>query len=168
MILVFLHLNNESLDIYQTLKSPLKPRKNLYPGIVGTVHGLICLSDDLFGFTLGFGFDAKKNDYKVVRLVYVETGDDRFHLLPPRVEVFSVREKGWRMVSGKGVECCFVEGRWTRCFLNGRVYWITYEKKMGSVKNWVLLFDMEDEKFRKMKLPERLVDKNPVVVYFGQ
>ncbi|XVF52472.1 hypothetical protein PTKIN_Ptkin05aG0021000 [Pterospermum kingtungense] len=195
----FLHLNHVSLDIFQTLKSPLKPRKNLYPRIVGTVHGLICLSDDIFGytyrivvwnpslrrsielprpnitfdevgpynFTLGFGFDAKKNDYKVVRLVYVQSGDDRFHLLPPKVEVFSVAEKGWRMISGKGIECCFVEASWTQCFLNGRVHWIAYEKKMGGVKNWVLLFDMEDEKFRKMKLPESVVDVNPMKLFIS-
>ncbi|XVF52490.1 hypothetical protein PTKIN_Ptkin05aG0022500 [Pterospermum kingtungense] len=195
----FLHLNHESLDIFQTLKSPLKPRKNLYPRIVGTVHGLICLSDDIFGytyrillwnpsvrksielprpnitfnevgpytFTLGFGFDAKKNDYKVVRLAYVQSEDDGSDLLPPKVEVFSLAEKGWRMVSGKGIECCFVEASWTQCFLNGRVHWITYEKKMGSVKNWVLLFDMEDEKFRKMKLPESVVDVNPMTLFIS-
>ena len=160
----FLHLNHESLDIHQTLKSPLEPRKNLYPRIVGTVHGLICLSDDIFGytyrimlwnplvrksielptpnvtfnevgpymFTLGFGFDAKKNYYKVVRLVYVQgdIGDDRFDYLPPKVEVFSVKEKGWRMVSGEGLECCFVEAMWTQCFLNGRVHWTTYIKAL--------------------------------------
>ncbi|XVF52486.1 hypothetical protein PTKIN_Ptkin05aG0022200 [Pterospermum kingtungense] len=173
---------------------------NLYPRIVGTVHGLICLSDDLFGytnrivlwnpsvrksielpwpnvtsdevgsyiFTLGFGFDAKKNDYKVVRLAYLRSGaDHRSHLLPPKVEVFSVVEKGWRMVSGKGLECCFVEDIWTQCFLKGRVHWIAYEKKMGRVKNWVLLFDMEDEKFRKMKLPESLVDIIPMRLFIS-
>ncbi|XVF52500.1 hypothetical protein PTKIN_Ptkin05aG0023100 [Pterospermum kingtungense] len=179
----FLYSNHESLDIFQTLKSPFKPRKNLYPRILGTVHGLICLSDDIFEFsnrivlwnpsirksielprpnitsdevgsyifTLGFGFDAKKHDYKVVRLAYVRSGDHRSHLLPPKVEVFSVAEKGWRMVSGKGIECYFVEDTWSQCFLNGRVHWIAYEKKIGGVKNWVLLFDMEDEKFRKMR-----------------
>ncbi|XVF52488.1 hypothetical protein PTKIN_Ptkin05aG0022300 [Pterospermum kingtungense] len=195
----FLHLSHESLDIFQTLKSPLKSRKNLYARIVGTVHGLICLSDDIFGYTyrivlwnpsvrrsielprpnitfhevglynfaLGFGFDAKKNDYKVVRLAYVQSEDDGFHLLPPKVEVFSVAEKGWRMVSGKGLECCCVEATWTQCFLNGRVHWIAYENKMGSLKNWVLLFDMEDEKFRKMKLPESLVDINPMMLFIS-
>ncbi|XVF52491.1 hypothetical protein PTKIN_Ptkin05aG0022600 [Pterospermum kingtungense] len=193
----FLHLNHGSLDIFQTLKSPLKPTTNVYPRVVGTVHGLICLSDDLFVYTyrivlwnpsvrkyielprpnitddevgphmfaLGFGFDAKKNDYKVVRLVYVHgVGVDIF---PPKVEVFSVVEKGWRMLSGEGLECSFLETRWTQCFLNGRVHWIVYEKKMGSVKNWVLLFDMEDEKFRKMKLPESLVDVNPLKLFIS-
>ncbi|XVE65194.1 hypothetical protein DITRI_Ditri07aG0161500 [Diplodiscus trichospermus] len=156
----FLHLNNESIDIHQTLKSPLKPRKNLYSRIVGTVHGLICLSDDLFGksielprpnvtfeevgpymFTLGFGSDAKKNDYKVVRLVYAEgdPGDTSFDHLTPKVE----------------------------CFLNGMVHWITFEKKVASFKNLVLLFDMEDEKFRKMKLPDSLVDVNPMKLFIS-
>ncbi|XVF52482.1 hypothetical protein PTKIN_Ptkin05aG0021800 [Pterospermum kingtungense] len=194
----FLHLNHESLDIYQTLKSPLKPRMNVYPRIVGTVHGLICLSDDLFVytyrivlwnplvrkcielprpnitfdevgpymFTLGFGFDAKKNDYKVVRLVYPQ-GDNGDDIFPPKVEVFSVAEKGWRMLSGERLECSFLETRWTQCFLSGRVHWIVYEKKMGRVKNWVLLFDMEDEKFRKMKLPESMVDVNPMKLFIS-
>ncbi|OMP07501.1 hypothetical protein COLO4_07286 [Corchorus olitorius] len=155
----FLHLNHQSLDTCQAIKSPLKPRKNLYPRVVGTVHGLICLSDDLFGYTgrillwnplvrrsmelptpnvtykdvgpytfiLGFGFDAKKNDYKVVRLLYPQ-GDlgDR------------------------------------------RVHWIAYEKNTsGGGRNWVVLFDMEDEKFRKMKIPQLVDSANPMNVFIS-
>ncbi|XVF52497.1 hypothetical protein PTKIN_Ptkin05aG0022900 [Pterospermum kingtungense] len=195
-----LHLNRESLDIYQTLKSPLKPRTDdAYPRIVGTLHGLICLSDDLFGytnrivlwnpsvrryvelptpnitfreigpyyFTLGFGLDAKKNDYKVVRLAYAE-GSNYSDVYPPYVEVFSVEEKGWRMISGEGLECSFSERWWSQFFLNGRVYWIAYEKKMGrDAENLVLSFDMEDEKFEKMMLPESLVDVNPTGLFIS-
>ncbi|OMO93619.1 hypothetical protein COLO4_16775 [Corchorus olitorius] len=197
----FLHSNsNGSLDTYQTInKCPLKAKScNLFTRIVGTVNGLICLSDDFFGFTyritlwnplvrrslelpvpnvtseevgpfffaLGFGFDAKSNDYKVVKLVYPVgegTFKEPFHCKgkPPKVEVFSVKEKRWRMVCGKVVKCSFTEIGWTQCFLNGRVHWITYEKKRSTIETSVLLFDMEDEKFMKMKLPESLVEVNP-------
>ncbi|XVF52475.1 hypothetical protein PTKIN_Ptkin05aG0021200 [Pterospermum kingtungense] len=196
----FLHLNRESLDIYQTLKSPLKPETDgTYPRIVGTLHGLICLSDDLFGytyrivlwnpsvrkyvelpcpnityneigpyyFTLGFGFDAKKNDYKVVRLV-IPVGYNHGEFYPPYVEVFSVKEKGWRMISGEGLDCGFAETKWRQFFLNGRVYWIAYERKMGrAAENFVLSFDMEDETFEKMKLPESLVYVDPMRLFIS-
>ncbi|OMP10163.1 hypothetical protein COLO4_04758 [Corchorus olitorius] len=193
----FLHLNHKSLDTCQAIKkSPLKPIENLYPRVVGTVNGLICLSDDLFGYTdkillwnplvrrsmelpmpnvnykdvgphsfiLGFGFDAKKNDYKVVRLLYPQSEEGN----PPKVEVFSVMEKKWRMISGEGIKFCFVEPGWTQCFLNGRVHWIAYEKNTrGGGRNWVLLFDMEDEKFRKMKLPQPVDTTNPMNVFIS-
>ncbi|OMP07502.1 hypothetical protein COLO4_07287 [Corchorus olitorius] len=193
----FLHLNHKSMDTCQAIKkSPLKPIENLYPRIVGTVNGLICLSDDLFGYTnrillwnplvrrsmelpmpnvtykdfgpysfiLGFGFDAKKNDYKVVRLLYPQSEEGN----PPKVEVFSVMEKKWRMISGEGIKFCFVEPGWTQCFLNGRVHWIAYEKNTrGGGRNWVVLFDMEDEKFRKMKLPQPVDTTNPMNVFIS-
>ncbi|XVF52473.1 hypothetical protein PTKIN_Ptkin05aG0021100 [Pterospermum kingtungense] len=195
----FLRLNRESLDIYQTLKCPLKPRTNDYPRIVGTVHGLICLSDDFVGytnrivlwnpsvrkyielpwpsitfseigpyyFTLGFGFDAKKNDYKVVRLAYAQ-GNNFGDVFPPYVEVFSVAEKGWRLISGEGLDCSFDETRWRQFFSNGRVLWIAYEIKMASrAKNLVLSFDMEDEKFEKMDLPLSLVHVNPMRLFIS-
>ncbi|XVF52489.1 hypothetical protein PTKIN_Ptkin05aG0022400 [Pterospermum kingtungense] len=194
----FLHLSRESLDIYQTLKSPLKPRKNDYPRIIGILHGLICLADGPFGyttrmvlwnpsvrkyvqlprpnisiidevgpynFTLGFGFDAKKNYYKVVRLAYAQGNGDVYS---PYVEVFSVAEKGWRTISGEGLDCSFPTSWRQTFFLNGRVYWIACRKKMGScAKNLVLSFDMEDETFEKMKLPESLVGVNSMRLFIS-
>ncbi|OMO69141.1 hypothetical protein COLO4_29230 [Corchorus olitorius] len=156
----FLHLNNTSLDIYQTIKkSPLKALRNLYPRIVELPRPNLTFHEvGPYSFSLGFGFDAKRNDYKVVRLVYPQSEEEN----PPKVEVFSVKENGWRMVCGEVVKCSFIEPGWTQCFLKGRVHWITYEKKMRAVETSVLLFDMEDEKFRKMKLPEPLVGVNPM------
>ncbi|XVF52483.1 hypothetical protein PTKIN_Ptkin05aG0021900 [Pterospermum kingtungense] len=193
----FLHLNRESLDIYQTLHSPIESSTNEYHIIVGTLHGLICLSDSLFrygnrivlwnplvrkyvqlprpnitidevgpyNFALGFGFDAKKNDYKVVRLVYTQGNGDAY---PPYVEVFSVAEKGWRMISGEGLDCSFPETSWRQFFLNGRVYWIVHENKKGkTAENLVLSFDMEDETFEKMMLPESLVGVNSMRLFIS-
>ncbi|XVF52484.1 hypothetical protein PTKIN_Ptkin05aG0022000 [Pterospermum kingtungense] len=110
----FLRLNRESLDIYQTLKSPLKPR----------------------------------TDEAYRRIV--------------------VAEKGWRMISGEGLECSFHETRWRQFFVNGRVYWIVYEKKMlSNAKNLVLSFDLDDEKFKKLKLPESLLDVHPMKLFIS-
>ena len=86
------------------LKCPFKPRSKTFFRLVSTCHGLLCLSDDLFGyaytlilwnpsirkyitlpkprvcfdthgpymFSLGFGFDLNTNDYKVVRIAYLQ------------------------------------------------------------------------------------------------
>lgn len=52
---------------------------------------------------LGFGFDARNNDYKVVRIGYVQ-GDCEY-LLPPIVEVYSLSRGNWHTVEG-GIPRC--------------------------------------------------------------
>lgn len=93
-----LHFDTETLDLYQELKFPFVNRNGDFE-IVGFCNGLVCFlgldlllwnpsiqravvvprtSDILtiYGvpdyYALGFGFDSRANDYKVVRLLYFE------------------------------------------------------------------------------------------------
>ena len=45
------------------------------------------MTHDGFDHAIGFGFDAKSNDYKVVRIVYLI--DDRDVVVPPEIDVYS-------------------------------------------------------------------------------
>ncbi|XP_074307581.1 F-box/kelch-repeat protein At3g23880-like [Silene latifolia] len=189
----------DKLDIHRTFTSPFMASKKVHHfRVVGSVNGLLCLSDDLFyeGHTyvvllwnpfihkyiklpvplathnstvgdfismLGFGYDSKKGDHKVVRLVYIR-GKDNLDTTPPMVELYSVQDGKWRWISGESVvNMCVCNMRWSQCFLNGNIHWISWErddKTRCFLKNWLLLFDVEQEKFKKMKVPEPLSKVN--------
>ncbi|KAH9620137.1 hypothetical protein KSS87_008102 [Heliosperma pusillum] len=186
-----------NLDVHHNFVCPFTATKSGYHfRVVGSVNGLICLSDDLFGYTyavllwnplihkyitlpvplatyqgsvgayismLGFGYDSKRGDHKVVRLVYIQ---DNKHLdtTPPKVELYSVQEKRWRWVPADYlVDICVCDIKWSQVFLNGNIHWVAWERDANTQKferNWLLLFDVESERFKKMKLPERLKKVN--------
>lgn len=180
-----------NLETRHSFISPFKAQKG-YFRVVGSVHGLICLSDDLFGYTylvllwnplvhkyiklpiptvtyhvngayisiLGSGYDSRKCDHKVVRVVYVR---DKVGLdtTPPLVELYSVHDGFWRSVSSDClVDHCICDRWWSQCFLNGSIHWVGWRRNgVTSVfeSNCLLLFDIKGEKFTRMKLPEALV-----------
>uniref|UniRef100_A0A2N9HXQ6 F-box domain-containing protein n=1 Tax=Fagus sylvatica TaxID=28930 RepID=A0A2N9HXQ6_FAGSY len=142
---------------------------NGYLSLVGTCNGLICFFNELSSYEIdtfflwnpcvrrfvilpspnvtlrthgelvrfigfGFGFDAKTKDYKVVRLVtYWDNPNipsDR-----PVVEVYSLAT--WRMENG----CCFASHMRTGAY---------------DAHYFILAFDLGDEVFREILLPEEL------------
>ncbi|KAM7468922.1 hypothetical protein LguiA_007105 [Lonicera macranthoides] len=156
--------------------------------IVGSCNGLICLSDsdvldDLCTtvlwnpairrkltlpppgilvrntgslHVLGFGFDCKAKDYKIVRLSYKNP-----YLWPPSVEVFSVNTGAWRGISTPAPMCRIFGDLWRQCFVNGAAHWAAYTQICGQNRSFILSFDMCDEVFCEIKLPECLAGKSP-------
>ncbi|KAH9608558.1 hypothetical protein KSS87_014495 [Heliosperma pusillum] len=183
----------DNLGVHHTFTSPFMAMKSGYHfRVVGSVNGLVCLSDDMFGYTyvvvlwnplihkyiklpvplatyqvsvgayismLGFGYDSKTGDHKVVRLVYIRDAN-YLDTTPPKVELYSIQERRWRWVSaGYLVDICVCDIKWSQCFLNGNIHWVAWERDAKTKvfeRNWLLLFDVEGERFKKMKLPERL------------
>lgn len=166
-----------------------------YFRIVGSCNGLLCLSDDLFGYTntvilwnpaikrkltlpipsfmleqvsmnmvvLGFGFDCKNDDYKVVRIGYFQ-GDNVTH----KVDVYTVKGRAWRGIGGPPPRYRIVEYYWSQAFVNGVVHWVAYHwsEGLGSKLNCLIMsFDMRDEVFNEMLLPEELVHKSPMNMF---
>lgn len=105
---------------------------------------------------LGFGFDARSHDYKVVRIAYVR-GDCEY-LLPPRVEVYSLNRGGWHTVEGEIPNYCVPEHFWSQVFIDGRAHWVAYKVmgKNSKLENAVMAFDVALEAFEEMPLPEAL------------
>jgi F-box interacting protein len=100
---------------------------------------------------LGFGYDPKTDDYKLVRLVY------RFdYIVPPLVEIYTLRTGAWRSLKAPGPPYTIIT--WSlSVFLNGAVHWPAYTPAdQGAFRNLIVSFDMEDETFREVAMPKSL------------
>ncbi|KAL4652381.1 hypothetical protein ACB092_01G229400 [Castanea dentata] len=165
--------------------------------VVGTCNGLICLADNLdfhcpnyylwnpcvkkyvrlpfpyiltAGFhtvAVGFGFDSKTNDYKVVMFVtraYSRDHEDQVESeSPPEVEVevgvYSLATGKWREATAERPKCAvrntvIVDLR-LQAFVNGALHLVCY-KTTPEIRflYFVLVFDLEDEVFREIPLPK--------------
>lgn len=106
-------------------------------------HQITCPSTNS-GFirtsNLGFGVDAKTNDYKVVKIASCEE-------ISPQAEVYSLGTNSWKAIDCQSPCFCF-GGICT--YLNGVCYWLASDVNGGKV---LLSFDMADEVFQKTPLP---------------
>ena len=99
----------------------------------------------LYRYAHGLGVDRSNGDYKVVRLVYLMIKDDTSVTLSSEAEVLSLKTWCWKRVSGPTI--CPSQTL-SPAYVNGVVHWIC----LGAL----LLFDVRDEAFRMMKLPDGL------------
>jgi F-box interacting protein len=104
--------------------------------------------------SIGFGFDAKTNDYKVVRVVSLEV-DPNILKERPKVEVYSLSTGEWRIITTALPPICtlnLIEGREPQAFVNGAIHWIAF-RGTGGVKldPFVLVFDLGDEVFARYR-----------------
>ncbi|KAL7143645.1 hypothetical protein ABFS83_08G206200 [Erythranthe nasuta] len=174
------------------IEYPFRDYTRFYYRIVGSSNGVLCLLDDLFGqaysvvlwnptikrkltlpmpeenvashmmFVLGFGFDVQNNDYKVVRISYIQ--EDYEYLVPPAVEVYAVKTGNWRTFNGEVPKNCVVEYFWSQVFINGSVHWVAYRNmgKHDKVENTIMLFNLSQEVFDEMELPNPLKNELPI------
>ncbi|XP_030967672.1 putative F-box protein At1g32420 isoform X2 [Quercus lobata] len=167
----FIH-NDSSFDQYQNVEFPLT---NCFR-LIGSVNGLFCLIQDEqfilwnpcirkfitlprdYDHVLSrsvFGFDARTNDYKVVRIAFPYTPK------PLLVEVYSLKEGSWRRKAGAAASLLPGITRDLSCrrdaFINGAVHFgvrdciNTPRLKVGPS---VLSFDLSDEVFHMTALPK--------------
>ncbi|CAI0628293.1 unnamed protein product [Linum tenue] len=99
---------------------------------------------------LGFGYDSRRDDYKVVRIVYPQSAKP-----PPRAEVYTLKERCWRGIdyAERVLKSCDVPEIWSQCFVDGTIYW---PAKVGSKLNYILAFHVSDERFSRIELPKEL------------
>ncbi|XP_074276590.1 F-box protein CPR1-like [Silene latifolia] len=108
----------------------------------------------------GFGFDSISDDYKVVRVVDLDTvhwKNPQTTRPPTQVEVFSLKTGCWRVI-GDGPSYLIKrhdsEYRgYIPCFSNGSVYWVGYHHKYVILK-----FHMSTETFEILQVPEILTE----------
>ena len=117
------------------------------PNITYATHGR-------FGASIGFGFDPKTKDYKVVRVVTLlgnlDVGKTR-----PQVEIYTLSTGQWRML-GTGLA---PSGAlyWTspQTLINGALHWVAFFRDSdNNIHNFVLVFDLAEEVFHEILFPE--------------
>ncbi|KAF2293398.1 hypothetical protein GH714_001269 [Hevea brasiliensis] len=169
----------------EELDRPCKGFKGLFD-IVGSCNGVFCLSYGYYAPALwnpsvrkivniprpnvtftsrgfhkhshGFGFDSSTGDYKLVRIVYLPDSNFNFDKIPPLVEIYSLRSRGWRKVDNDLK--CVIPDFSTSAFLNGTCHWVATKPPNGpGVCDAILSFSLGDEVFGEMEVPDCLAKK---------
>ncbi|KAJ7978249.1 F-box protein [Quillaja saponaria] len=110
---------------------------------------------------LGFGFDRRSNDYKIVRIMYQLDGTMDFDPAPPEVEVYSLKSDSWK-VFGTIVPRITEK---SEAFINDALHWLALEA-YGDNPSYRLIvsFNVVDEKFNYMSLPADVIKNDEVPV----
>ncbi|RAL42294.1 unnamed protein product [Cuscuta campestris] len=172
-----LRRDNDALEAYKQFLLPFVCGDGYFT-VVCTCNGLICLADlwDIilwnpsihkhfilpmsvlsYGLTslstLGFGFDSRTNDYKV--LLFVPKSSSTENLT--EVWLFSLNGCYWKKVSE-----IYPKHDWSRCkqaIVKGAFHWTTcsFNSNGDLFSHMILAFDISTEKFYAMDYPETLV-----------
>jgi len=147
--------------------------------VVGSCNGLVCLhanyglyvviwnpakvvaNSSLLRFPayyridgIGFGFDAKTNDYKILNILSLYDDPDSIRNEKiVQTEVYSLSADSWR--KGDSPPCFICSSlRGMDTYINGVASW------EASVDDWkgILSFDMSDEVFLKTQLPDDVLN----------
>ncbi|CAN6700168.1 unnamed protein product [Malus baccata var. baccata] len=101
---------------------------------------------------LGFGFHGEVDNYRVARVARFLCNKSIFG-----IEVYNLRLNCWRTITAVPPVSNDVNFLQSACvFLNGVVYWITKEPSQHSPS--ILTFDLGNEVFQKILLPETTVE----------
>lgn len=129
-----------------------------WPSDIFTVYG------SSYKYALGFGFDSRANDFKLVRLVYIE-GESPSPLydyeLPPKVELYQLSTGSWRRITDPAPCYEILKSQWTQVFMNGAVHWIAFTRNRRGFRCVILRFHMDGEFFSTISLPHCLVNEFP-------
>lgn len=121
------------------------------------------MSFSVHELVVGFGYVQQNNDYKVVRIYYFRN-DLGVAVLPAEVEVYSLCVDSWRRIDA-AVD--FFAVRDSVAFVSGAVHWMAKEyngfgtlrdSNVGNEYKYIISFNIVDESFQKIKLPENCLD----------
>ncbi|OAY45188.1 F-box/kelch-repeat protein At3g23880 [Manihot esculenta] len=108
-------------------------------------------------YSLGFGFDSKSDDYKFVRIVYM--ADNVRIFSPPLVEIYSSKNRYWRNDVEYDLKSS-IRPFTSAAFVNGACHWVASKPGNGGGEQEVIVsFDLGEEVFREMEIPNCLVNK---------
>ncbi|XP_021766318.1 F-box/kelch-repeat protein At3g23880-like [Chenopodium quinoa] len=106
-------------------------------------------STDLGRSVFGFGFDSSKNDYKVIRIVYLKNPDFEALQVDAKIAIFRLSSSCWEVNGSASVPVLDTR----QAYVNGVIHWLAYNKLIVG-------FDVKGEAFKDMMLPQTLQDAN--------
>ncbi|XP_021762832.1 F-box protein CPR30-like [Chenopodium quinoa] len=125
-------------------------------------------------FVLGFGYDASRNDYKVIAIIYPHAeikyyfGERYRATFPGLVQVYTLGTNSWSSNLGVSPPPYWSAGQ--QIFLNGAIHWINFGPNVtNDADSWfkdkdsyIVSFDVENEVFKYFELPKALkTDEQP-------
>ncbi|XP_030927838.1 F-box protein CPR1-like isoform X1 [Quercus lobata] len=116
------------------------------PNVTYATHGA-------FRGSSGFGFDPKTKDYKVVSVVTLLENFD-LEKTRPQVEIYTLSTGQWRMLRTGLAPICVLLQNGPQTFINGALHWVAFRDSDNYFHNFVLIFDLGDEVFHEILLPE--------------
>ncbi|XP_050384188.1 putative F-box protein At3g16210 [Argentina anserina] len=134
-----------------------------------------CIPDANMNY-VGFGYDPKSKDYKVVSIRQDDLAneDARIIIYPPRVEIYSLRTNSWREIRTDNLER-EVTNIWPESFqlyYKGVCYWMGREQRKEFLslyaivecedewlRHMIIIFDTSNEVFDHILLPYSLYDQ---------
>ncbi|KAM5583149.1 F-box protein CPR1-like [Rosa sericea] len=105
--------------------------------------------------SIGFGFDAMTNDYKVVRLVTLLDEHPRHAPCRTVVEVFSLATGSWSILPDVAPRFQ-MDARTPQAFVNGALHWHAKRQKEDDFYYFILIFDVGRGLIRETMMPESL------------
>ncbi|XP_023888148.2 F-box/kelch-repeat protein At3g23880-like [Quercus suber] len=112
----------------------------------------------------GFGYQSETNDYKVVKIYSYPTGDIMQNSIV--AEVYTLSSDSWRKVGislRPKVAVSSIETYSSATFVSGALHWLGYfntEFKDLQSEKGILSFDVNNEKFGEIALPNRDTNYN--------
>ncbi|KAM6577883.1 hypothetical protein CsatB_029720 [Cannabis sativa] len=161
--------SNQNDAVYEDMNLPIIPgEKDMSSQTISHCNGVVCVADYYHNIILsnpamknsrvlpepglmgrfvlqgvGFGYDSRNNDYKVVRF-------GRDQSIYPRAEVYSLNSDSWKEIGiDSGTD--YFPSLHIDTYFNGAFYWL-----MSGPRFMIQYFDMSDEVFRDVTLPESL------------
>ncbi|KAI7979849.1 F-box/kelch-repeat protein [Camellia lanceoleosa] len=175
-----LHFNNQTFPKFLDLKCPSSTRFKYYFRIIGSCNGLLCLTDDCFGYTntiiLWNPPIHRSLTLRVPRVTSESTspfmcvhgfgldlikndfkvvrisylGSENGFKVPPQVKIYALGDRSWRDFDGVVPRFGMVNYFWSQAYLNGKVHWVSYK-----------LIDPVTCVFGEIELPVSLVHQFP-------
>ncbi|XVF78179.1 hypothetical protein PTKIN_Ptkin14bG0109000 [Pterospermum kingtungense] len=135
---------------------------------------ITCLIEEASYF-LGFGFDSRTNDYKLLIVLFIEDVIENY--------LFSLNENSWKTVSASFSDDAMRRRIWSSfptelqisTFVNGAFHWVGHQREqddiVGESGNMILGFNISTEQFFVLRLPESLTGLAPkelLVMKYGE
>lgn len=109
--------------------------------------------DKVSHFAIGFGFVLRGFEFKVVMIAYYSDNTK----INNDVLVYSLSTNSWKKKDEMIASCYLINGWSSYEFVNGFVNWLGSKDVVSDVYNVIMAFDLDNESFRVLELPENIV-----------